>query len=247
MSRIERFIEVYEAARQQQNEAAPPPPYSFEPQKLKPWQIRWNREWLQHGLINDLRKSYVRLERFYRTGRGKEDIKRKRAGAEACVLDAIRNGATDKSNTLARSRWQRMKERFLGSWLDEYEAFKEWRKDRKEKDKVWKVTTVMEDTGDNPKWQAVMTFKITPEHWLDMENAGQWFDFPSTENIKWFWVTGPGYEHLCPPSLQHWGPVREFQNVTMPFYQSQDRVLRNPRPEDITGEYWPNFTQASSA
>ncbi|KAI0118509.1 hypothetical protein F4776DRAFT_665941 [Hypoxylon sp. NC0597] len=222
MPRTERLIEEYEMTQRhraaQESEAAPPPPppYSSEPERIKPWQIRWNREWLRDGLINDYRKSYARLERVYRTGR-------------AAVLDAIRNGGTDESNTLSRSRWQRIKERLLGILLDDYEAFKEWRKERKERDKVWKVTTVMEDTGDNPEWQAVMTFKITPEHWSEMENAGRWFEFPSTENIKWFWVTGPGYEHLCPPSLQHW-----------------DRVLRNAPSGNLPGEYWPNFIEPTS-
>ncbi|KAL7626625.1 hypothetical protein AAE478_003398 [Parahypoxylon ruwenzoriense] len=223
----------------------PPPPYSRESQTLKPWQRRWNREWPSSGMIKDMRRGYAYAERNRkRNGRSREYLRKRRATAEEWVAEAIQNGAAGEKDTLFRSVWQRITDRFFGPLKREYDDFKEWRRDRKNKDKLWKVTAVMEDVGDNPRWQAEMTFKIRSEHWPELANTRQWFEFPSAENIKWFWVTRPnGYDHLSPPAAESWGPdVRPLRVVTiMPFREVYGRVIRNPQAGISGGNYWHNF------
>ncbi|KAI1401934.1 hypothetical protein F4819DRAFT_508040 [Hypoxylon fuscum] len=247
---------------------APPPPYSPEkplsnshvnsgvtlpasqPHTLRPWQRRWNREWLNNALMKEVRAGCV-YTMSNRNGCSKECVKKKIAKAEEWVSRGIQVGVIDEKTTLLRSRLQRATDRLFGllkPLKQEYDDFVEWRREMKNKDKLWKVTAVMEDVGENPKWQAEMTFKITPEQWSELEHPNQWFDFPSAENIKWLRVTEPnGYDHISPPAAENWGPdirPKTFASI-IPFFETGGSVIRNPQPGTPSvadGCYWHNFT-----
>ncbi|KAI1414301.1 hypothetical protein F5Y13DRAFT_197754 [Hypoxylon sp. FL1857] len=238
MSEMDRLLEEYEMM--------PPPPYSLGHQSLKPWQRRWNKDWFDAWAKN-LRMLIPSFERNRRrNGISDEDLITIRAHTEAWISDAIRQGATDKSNAFSRSRWRCIKERFFWRLQDEYDSFKQWRRDRKERGKLYKVTAAMEDVGDNPKWKAEMTFKISRENWVEMVNTGQWFEFPSAENIKWFWVNGVARRDvLLPRAAHHWGPDPNFLwgVVVLPFCEDQGRVIRNHQVRAPLDSYWHNFVE----
>ncbi|KAI1370994.1 hypothetical protein F4677DRAFT_450826 [Hypoxylon crocopeplum] len=118
--------------------------------------------------------------------------------------------------------------------------FAKWRREWKNKDKLWKVTLAlaMEDVGNDPRWQAEMTFKITPDHWSELRGANQWIEFPTVENIKWMWLREPddggcGYDGLATKATVHWRPDLSRQAQNMPFSELQGRVTQHARfPHD---------------
>ncbi|KAI0834148.1 hypothetical protein F5Y06DRAFT_300857 [Hypoxylon sp. FL0890] len=234
MSEIEPLLDEYQDQ---------PPPYS--PGTLKPWQRRWNREWLHDAWMVHCRRLLRAVQRDCK--RTEHNKRHARAWFEEWVSRGRQSGATDERDTFVRSKWQRIKERFFWRLEDEYDAFIQWRRDRKERHKLFKITAVMEDVGDNPKWRGEMTFKFTLEQWLEVENSRQWFGFPSPENIKWFWFKGPAtaYDYLIPPSVEHWGPyfLDPTARPVIPFYQAQGRVIRNPEPAVSDHDFWLNFNE----
>ncbi|KAI1458715.1 hypothetical protein F4805DRAFT_111689 [Annulohypoxylon moriforme] len=232
----------------------PPPPYPREPntasstnqpQRMEPWQRRWNREWFKHAFVKDLRRSYSYDPLPIKRTAKREKIKSSRALAAAYINEAIQSGVADEEDSLSVSRWHRITDRFFWYIKQEYEEFLEWRRDRKNEKKLWKFTAVMEDTGDDPKWKGEMTLKISQKHLSEFVREGRWIDFPSTENIKWFWVTRPhpghDHEYLAAPANGNWMPDPYLQEITMPFGESRQGVTRNP-PLNIFGAgHWHSF------
>ncbi|XXH01086.1 hypothetical protein Hte_007437 [Hypoxylon texense] len=109
-------------------------------------------------------------------------------------------GHISQANKLSRSRWQRARDRVLGfrpmkplgCLKQGYDDFREWRRDAKNKEGVWRATAVMGDVRDKPRWEAELTFKIPAEEISRLRECGKWFEFPSAENIKW-WRIAPAY------------------------------------------------------
>ncbi|KAI1205522.1 uncharacterized protein F4807DRAFT_442895 [Annulohypoxylon truncatum] len=234
----------------------PPPPYSpgpnaapstNQPQNLEPWQRRWNREWFKHAFVKNFRRKYANTKLPSKnTGR----VRRKVIGSiivtSAHINEGVTNGVTGEEDDISMSRWHRTMNRLFGHIKWKYEEFLEWRQDRKEEKKLWKVTAIMEDTGDSPKWKGVMTFKIPREHWAKFDKE-HWFQFPSPENIKWFWVKRPDSsydgEDFVQPSHSHWGPDLSSLDIVIPFRQTRGGVVRNSTFYTPDLGYWNNFVE----
>ncbi|KAI6088277.1 hypothetical protein F4821DRAFT_234136 [Hypoxylon rubiginosum] len=235
-----------------------PPPYSSEtstdnpsaalsasqqPQKMERWQMRWNREFLNNALLKMGHSQYCYLMRNRHTGarrHTKRELRSMRVECEALFSEGVRRGYIDRENIFTRSRWDRARDRVLV--LDplkplkkQYDGFREWRKEMKNRDREWRMTAVMEDVGDKPRWQAEMTFKTISEDLSKLVKQGKWFEFPTPENIKWWWIMEPdGHEFFTSPSLSHWGPSRRRPEHGEPqwcgpFGLVHGRVEQHPR------------------
>ncbi|KAI4861467.1 hypothetical protein F4820DRAFT_451897 [Hypoxylon rubiginosum] len=188
--------------------------FASRPKRLEQWHLRWNNDWYNDAVPQQIRKDYAYVMRYrHSTRHTKRDIRRWRAGQEEEISAAISGGYVDPENTLSCSRWQRARDRVLefgpmkplGCLKQGYDDFKEWRRERTNRDKVWKMTAFMEDIGDKPRWKAELTFKVSAEEISRLRKSGKWFEFPSAENIKWWWVKGPnGSESLPTLSVRHW-------------------------------------------
>ncbi|KAI1505775.1 hypothetical protein F5X99DRAFT_428885 [Biscogniauxia marginata] len=232
------------------NHESAPPPYSLRnpfggssearpaastssAQVIQPWQKRWNKEWVAQGIIPDLRYRMDRCER-HPNGWDKAEIKSKREGVEQTIarFDRMVPGH-DKGPRKGLRRLLHNMSSHIGDWKVEYDEFRKWRQERKEK--VWKIEAVMEDQGEDPKWQAELVFKIRPEHYAELKE--DWFDFPSPNNIKWFWVTRPcGLRRMAGRADDHWGPHSEERRM-LPFFQEDGRVLQNS-PRGYSAPHW---------
>ncbi|KAI0008483.1 hypothetical protein F4779DRAFT_641851 [Xylariaceae sp. FL0662B] len=207
-----------------------------QPQELKPWQKRWNREWLAEAVIPDLRWQMNHRERHPEDMDGAE-IKYCRDRSEELIaqMENMQPGVDKKGRS---RRWRRACHRIFGSLGDlkvRYDDFKQWRQERRDEAEMWRVRAVMEDRGDNPMWKAEMVFKIQPE--LYGRLADSWFEFPSPDNIKWLWVTDPdGYRQLRGRAAEHWGPQKRADHC-LPFRQNEGGVVQS---SSYWG-FWSNF------
>ncbi|KAI1108336.1 hypothetical protein F5Y14DRAFT_436625 [Nemania sp. NC0429] len=65
-----------------------------------------------------------------------------------------------------------------------------------------------------------------PEEYEQMAEKGQWFEFPSPENIKWLWVTTPqGVRQVNGTHNRHWGPDLILSKETIHFSELDGRVV----------------------
>ncbi|KAI0898819.1 hypothetical protein F4806DRAFT_314993 [Annulohypoxylon nitens] len=239
----------------------PPPPYSAEATSepaqparqvpdLEPWQRRWNREWFKHAFANGMRRIYA-FKTLPVCDRNKRKTRKlHRAMVAAHVREAIEIGIADEEDSIPLSWWWRVTNFFFWHPKEEFNAFREWRRDRKNRERNWKVIAVMEDVGENPKWKGEMTFKISREQWSEFANEERWFDFPSPENIKWFWLVRPlpwgrDVQSLPKPSRRHWGPDTHqgHRGVFMPFRRTTKGIVRNDRSNIRDFGYWHNFRE----
>jgi hypothetical protein len=213
-----------------------------EPLGLSPWQRRWNVEWLNDGLISNTRYRYLRLERPRNRNpeTSRKQIETRRSGIEKFVSDAIQAGYASERNCMKRTRWQRATDRI--TWpvrllAHEIKALKEFWREHKNKDKLWRVRAFMEEQGETPRWRAEMKFAFQPGQYEEMRKTGEWIDFPSPEDIKWFWVTTPeGLTRLHGVDPMHWGPQTSSDTKSMPFAMWNERVVRNLGTQAILGQ-----------
>ncbi|KAI1159108.1 hypothetical protein F5B18DRAFT_638189 [Nemania serpens] len=147
------------------------------------------------------------------------------------IADAIEAGFVSKENAYKRTRLHRVIRRYpypLQLVAHDIKAFKKCWYEFKNKDKLWRVTAVMEEQEDNSRWQGEMTFTFQPKQYEQMARAGQWIEFPSPEDIKWFWVTGPeGVKRLFATDRRHWGPNPDDSKVSMPFGERNGCIVRH--------------------
>ncbi|KAI0550730.1 hypothetical protein F4679DRAFT_202197 [Xylaria curta] len=223
-----------------------PPQYSFPALPSNPshnrhrhpplaqWQRRWNVEWLNEAMIPELK---YRLLRIQRPRNRKDGCTRKIVDAHGdkvsdMIAEVIEAGLVSEEEELKRTWFHRAIRRFtwpLQLMAHEVKEFKKCWYEYKNKDKLWRVTAVMEEHGRKPRWQAEMTFTIQPKQFEQMEKAGQWIDFPSPEDIKWFYVTGPnGVKKLHATDQRHWGPDPNSVPTSLPFGEQNGRIVRHP-------------------
>lgn len=78
-----------------------------------------------------------------------------------------------------------------------------------------------------------MIFRVRPEHY-DEAIRRNWFEFPTFENIKWFWVTLLDSWRMldCASEEQRGTQGRK----TLPFYKTEDgRVVWNVKESAFQG------------
>ncbi|KAI1084468.1 hypothetical protein F5B20DRAFT_297656 [Whalleya microplaca] len=218
-----------------------------QPQKLQPWQKRWNKEWVSQAVIPDIRWRMDRIERR-KNGLDHETIKYYRDNVENYALQVERMQPGSDKKGRCRG-WRRACHRMFGSLGDlkvGYDDFRKWRQERQDGTKLWEVRAVIEDQGEDPMWEGEIIFKIRPENYAKLKE--NWFNFPSPENIKWFWVTDPdGLRLLQGPAAEHWGPQRNSKNC-LPFGRENGCVVKNP-PSSAWGthwEVWSNFPEPAA-
>ncbi|KAI1739620.1 hypothetical protein F4680DRAFT_466414 [Xylaria scruposa] len=223
-----------------------PPPYSSAASPSNPglnhhqhpplaqWQRRWNLEWLNKAMIPCLKYRLLRAQRSLNRKKGctREQLDSQEANISGMIAEAIEAGLVSKENALKRTRISYALRRFtwpLKLMAHEVKAFKECWYEFKNKDKLWRVTAVMEEQGENPRWQAEMTFSFQPRLFEQMIQAGQWIEFPSPEDIKWLYVTGPdGVKRLYATDQRHWGPCPHYLAASLPFGQRDGCIVRHP-------------------
>ncbi|KAI1747192.1 hypothetical protein F4782DRAFT_543685 [Xylaria castorea] len=236
-------------------ESQEPPPYvspappgdrhksSSSPPPIAPWQRRWNVEWLDKAMVPGLKYLFLRLQRArnVRNGFTREQIDAMEDRLSGDVAAAIEAGFVSKENALKRTRLPRAIRRCawpLQLVAHEAKAFKKCWYEFKNRDKVWRVTAVMEEQGENPRWQAEMTFTIQPWQYEQMLEAGQWIEFPSPEDIKWFYVTGPDdRKRLLATDQRHWGPNPNFLAASQPFGERNGRIVRHSKMTKLSGDF----------
>ncbi|TRX89330.1 hypothetical protein FHL15_009767 [Xylaria flabelliformis] len=201
---------------------------------LAQWQRRWNVEWLNEAMIPDLKSKFLRVQwpRYRKRGCTREQVDAKENQIGGIIAEMIEAGLVNKENELKRTRFHCAIRRFtwpLQLMVHEVKAFRKCWYEFKNKDKLWRVTAVMEEQGESPRWQAEMTFSIRPTQYEQMKEAGQWFEFPSPEDIKWFYVTGPdGVKRLHATDQKHWGPNPYFLAASLPFGERNGCIVRHP-------------------
>ncbi|KAI0483441.1 hypothetical protein F4859DRAFT_512096 [Xylaria cf. heliscus] len=210
---------------------------------LAPWQRRWNVEWLNQAVIPFLKHGRLKCQasrnRLEDTTR--EALNEAEDAASGVIAEGIKAGFVSKENAMKPTRLRRIIRRC--TWhqqlaVHEVKAFKKCWDEFRNKDKQWRVTAVMEEQGENPRWQAEMTFTIQPKQYAEMMREGQWFDFPSPENIKWLYVTGPNdAKRLRATNQRHWGPDPMLGAATVPFGVQNGRVVQHPESAILP----PNF------
>ncbi|KAI3316725.1 hypothetical protein HD806DRAFT_541935 [Xylariaceae sp. AK1471] len=223
----------------------------IEPLGLSPWQRRWNVEWLNDASIADTHYRYLRLERPRNRNSNvtRKEIEIARARAEKRVSDAIQAGCVSENSTMTRTRWQQATRRItwpVKQLVHEIKAFKGCWREYKNKDKLWRVTAVMEEQGETPRWQGEMKFTFQPGQYEEMRKTGEWIDFPSPQDIKWFWVTTPqGLKRLHATHNVHWGPFTDPSLQSMPFAMWNGHVVRNPGTQHIRakGDFFSHFLE----
>lgn len=202
--------------------------------RLAPWQRRWNVEWLNEAVIPHQKQKYLLLQnpRYIAVPFTRQDVDVAEDAASTLIARAIKAGCVGKESAHNRTRLYRVIRRWTWPLLlmvHEVKAFKKCWYEFKNKDKLWRVTAVMEEQGENPRWQAEMTFTIQPWQYDQMTEAGKWFEFPSPEDIKWFWITGPdGTKMLHANNQNHWGPTPGCLTRTQPFGEENGRIVRHP-------------------
>ncbi|KAI0448798.1 hypothetical protein F5B21DRAFT_521147 [Xylaria acuta] len=92
----------------------------------------------------------------------------------------------------------------------------------------------MEEHGETPRWRGEMRFTFRDGvlgDFLDLKNQGEWIDFPSGQDIKWFWVGTPSGRTWLRggQNAQHWGPFRRAESCT-PFVMVDGRIVRDCGP-----------------
>lgn len=111
----------------------------------------------------------------------------------------------------------------------EYEDFKKWHQERREAAGNVVIVADMEDQGDDPKWKGKMTLTVRPEDYHQYMDTDTWFQFPSQDNIRWYWVKNEeAFWELYGYKDGRWGPSN-FNAPCMPFRRVHGNCLRNVR------------------
>ncbi|KAF2972838.1 hypothetical protein GQX73_g794 [Xylaria multiplex] len=201
-----------------------PPPLHFYNAAKRP---TWERRQRQPGLL--------RLQRPKNWGEGctRKDIDVVEDSVSASITAMIEAGVVSKEDAYKRTWLHRVVRRYtwpLQLAILEFKAFKKCWYEFKNKDELWRFTAVMEEQGENPRWQGEMTFTIQPRQYTQMVEAGQWIEFPSPENIKWFYAHPPGgVKKLYAKHQRHWGPNSTFLTASIPFGERDGRIVRHPK------------------
>ncbi|KAI0803457.1 hypothetical protein GGR55DRAFT_682601 [Xylaria sp. FL0064] len=164
--------------------------------RLAPWQRRWNIEWLNKAMIPDLKYKILGLHdpRYTLRVTTREKLDAYEDHMSGIIGEMIKAGFVSQEHAHKRTWFHRALRRYTCSFqlmAHEVKVFKQCWYDFKNKDKLLRITAVMEEQGENPRWKAEMTFIIQPKQYEQMEKAGQWIEFPSPEDIKWLYVTRP--------------------------------------------------------
>ncbi|KAJ2991770.1 hypothetical protein NUW58_g2402 [Xylaria curta] len=228
------YAPVASPSDRHESDSSNPVYHAHQRSKLAPWQRRWNVEWLNKAMIPDRKCKFLRLERpgYIKKGFTRADVDAGEEEVSDIIAEMIRAGFVSKENAHKRTWLRCVIRRYtwrLQLIAHDIKAVKKCWDEFKNKDKLWRVTAVMEEQGENPRWQAEMTFTIQPKKYEEMEKAGQWIEFPSPEDIKWFYVTDPkGVKRLHATDHRHWGPNPSFEPATTPFGERNGRVVRHP-------------------
>ncbi|KAI1171212.1 hypothetical protein F4777DRAFT_583147 [Nemania sp. FL0916] len=212
-----------------------------EPAELSEWQRRWNNEWLNEAYIPYIRRVQLLMERIPNCEANLHLFHRAAAKQEA-------NEPKERKDTnamSARDTSYHVAVRMLAS-----KAKRLWGRWGKHRDKAnkWQVVAVMEEHGGAPRWTGEM--KITFRDGA-LENAPRRpIDLPSSEDIKWLWVTAPWGETWLQgrPQTQHWGPFLR-RDSCIPFVSMRGEVVRNCKPEAhlrADGDVFDNFKEPRS-
>ncbi|KAH8156237.1 hypothetical protein CIB48_g12010 [Xylaria polymorpha] len=118
-------------------------------------------------MIPNIKYKFLRLQWpiYMLGGRTRENVDAMEDTASGIIADAIAAGIASKENAYKGTRLHRTIRRWtwpLQLFVRDVKAFKECWHEYKNKDKLWRVTAVMEEQGENPRWQAEMTFTIQP-------------------------------------------------------------------------------------
>ncbi|KAI1347882.1 hypothetical protein F5Y01DRAFT_318290 [Xylaria sp. FL0043] len=206
--------------------------------RLAPWQRGWNLEWLNEAIIPEFKYRVLRLHHLLYTKRGgtQEELDVYEDRASGIIGEMIEAGFVSQEHAHKRTWFHRALRRYTCPFqlmAHEVKAFKQCWYDFKNKDKLWRVTAVMEEQGENPRWKAEMTFIIQPKQYEQMVKTGQWIEFPSPEDIKWLYVTGPdGIRRLHATDRRHWGPKSKCGLASLPFDERNGRIVRR-RPTTL--------------
>ncbi|KAI1132763.1 hypothetical protein F5Y10DRAFT_230733 [Nemania abortiva] len=109
----------------------------------------------------------------------------------------------------------------------------------------------MEEHGEMPRWKGEMKFTFRDKvfsRYLNSANGGNWIDFPSAQDIKWYSVRSPaGLEWLQGgQDARSWGPNLAPESC-IPFAMVDGRVVRDCRPDNAhkiaDGNVFDNFVR----
>ncbi|KAI0452388.1 hypothetical protein F5B21DRAFT_526810 [Xylaria acuta] len=175
-----------------------------------------------------LKYRFLRLQRPRNIMKGstREQIDAEEDQVSSIIAEAIEAGFVSKENAHNRTRLHCAIRRCtwpLQLVAHEVKAFKKCWSDFKNKDKLW---------------QAEMTFTIQPRQYEQTAETGQWIEFPSPEDIKWFYVTGPeGVKRLHATDQRHWGPNPNFIAASQPFGEWNGCIVRHPKSLTLTRDF----------
>ncbi|KAI0410093.1 hypothetical protein F4802DRAFT_592966 [Xylaria palmicola] len=210
-----------------------------EPTGLRPWQRRWNREWLHEAYIPQMRHNH--LVRQLQSNRDAKDYylcQKALMGTEKFMSTIRDAGVIGPGTTLEPDvngimcfTWP---VRMLASHAGR--LWRRWRKHR-EKAKKWQMVVVMEEHGDTPRWKGEMRLTIEDDSlkdYLKTTNREDWIVFPSPEDIKWYSVRAPGgLEWLQGGQVAGSWAADPAPTSRIPFVVAGGRVTRNRSPHDV--------------
>ncbi|KAI0203339.1 hypothetical protein F4808DRAFT_458103 [Astrocystis sublimbata] len=215
------------------------------PLELAPWQRRWNVEWLNNAKIPDLQYKCINKQRPLSSRQPtlstRESINTFEDFVSSEVAKMIEAGFVDKKDAHKRTRLRNAARRCtwpLQFALLRAKALKKCWDDLQGKDGLVRVTAVMEEQGGHPRWQAEMTFTMQPKQFKQMTDAGQWIEFPSPEDIKWFGVAVPGdVKRLRATRQTNWGRDLSPAATSVPFGLQDGCIVRNPSTYFLPRDY----------
>ncbi|KAJ8133594.1 hypothetical protein O1611_g25 [Lasiodiplodia mahajangana] len=227
----------------------------IEPTGLNPWQKRWNKEWLNEAYIPYMRHKDLLAEFRPNPDASCDRYQKTQQGTDQFVLDAINAGIASPKGAPARTRWG-TRTRFF-TWpvrmlsSDIKRLWGRWRKHRGNS-KAWQMVVVMEEHGETPRWKGEMRFTFRDgflDDYLNSPKPGNWINFPSAEDIKWYLVRGPnGMEWLQGgQDARTWAPKLTPESC-IPFVLVNGHVVRDCRPHDAhkvaDGDVFDNFMRS---
>lgn len=220
------------------------PPYPGPHCWLEDWHKRWNREWLTDAVIPSERRAADRAERdrYYEKAKNRKpamDEDKKTVESGIMHWDSFLPGVDKEGNKgfFRRALRRTILLLRLEDLRVEYRDYKKWREEKREvADKII-IEADMEDQGDDPQWKGKMTFTMDADRFYQHMDTDTWFPFPTSDNIRWYWVEADGRKHLYGTREGRWGPHRDRDYVRMPFRSIHGLVQRNTRLK-VRGGVW---------
>ncbi|KAI1762277.1 hypothetical protein GGR53DRAFT_468470 [Hypoxylon sp. FL1150] len=211
------------------------PAYPGHYDQLQSWQRRWNREWVTEAVIPGSRMMVDRIERdwYYEGSKALNQhlidennrvVESKVARWELFLPGADKKG---KRGLFRRALHHITLFLHLEQLKLDYQGFQRWRQERREAADKVEIEVDMEDEGDDPRWKGKMTFTMEPKLYAQYMDTDTWFPFPTSNNIRWYWVSKGGSRwRLRGAADGRWGPSTDIR-YRMPFRCIHGDIQRN--------------------